>query len=141
MTQLNKHKYCNECGAKIVEYKHSFSAALAYGLHRLYLEGIPINIKHLGLNRNQWDNFQKLRYWGLVEKSINEIGKRIGGCWSITQHGIDFIEGRVPIQKSVWTYRGDSLRFEGNTVFFIDIHDVSYRQRIDYSSEAQPHGV
>jgi hypothetical protein len=132
-------KYCECCGAKIVEYKHGFSKALAVGLYRLYQHGSAINIKELGLTRNQWDNFQKLRYWGLVAKAAREDGTRIGGCWEITQLGIDFIEKGISIKKNVWTYRGETVRFEGDTCFFTDMHDVNYRTRPDYIEDAVPH--
>jgi len=75
---------CSECGAKMVKYLHVFNNALAVGLWRLYKSGKPINIKGLNLTRNQWDNFQKLRYWNLVEKYRDEDGKRLGGVWDIT---------------------------------------------------------
>ena len=135
----NELKFCECCGAKIVEYKHTFSRALAVGLYKLYERSGAINIKELGLTRNQWDNFQKLRYWGLVAKAAREDGTRIGGCWVITQAGIDFIEKGVSIKKQVWTYRGETVRFDGDTCFFTDIHDVTYRTRPDYAEDAVAH--
>ena len=136
---MKEKKSCPHCGAKMVEYKHNFSKALAVGLYRLYKENRPVNIKHLGLTRNQWDNFQKLRYWNLVQKAIDPEGKRIGGCWSITPFGVDFIERGLPIKKHVWTYRGETVRFEGDTCFFHDVHPVEYKQRPEYAEEAVSH--
>jgi hypothetical protein len=136
---MKEKKTCEHCGAKIVEYKHSFSKALAIGLYRLYQENRPVNIKHLGLTRNQWDNFQKLRYWGLVAKAVDDAGKRVGGCWAVTQLGVDFIENGTSIQKFVWTYRGETVRFDGDTCFFNDVHPVEYKQRTDYAQEAVSH--
>lgn len=136
---MKENKTCEHCGAKIVEYKHNFSSALAVGLYRLYQENRAINIKHLGLTRNQWDNFQKLRYWGLVQKAIDETGKRIGGCWSITPLGTAFIEQGIGVSKYVWTYRGETVRFEGDTCFFKDVHPVAYKQREQYAEEAVVH--
>jgi hypothetical protein len=138
---MKNKKFCDHCGAKIVEYKHSFSAALAHGLYELFCVKEPINIKYLGLTRNQWDNFQKLRYWGLVEKAVNEEGRRIAGHWSMTEKGIDFIKGRITIPKSVWTFRGDSVRFEGDSCYFLDVHDTSYQQREDYVNSAVAHQI
>jgi hypothetical protein len=136
---MKANKTCDHCGAKMVEYKHNFSNALAIGLYQLYQEGKPVNIKRLGLTRNQWDNFQKLRYWGLVEKAFGADGKRIGGCWNITLLGVDFIEKGTSIKKYVWTYRGETVRFEGNTCFFKQIHPVEYKQRSEYAQEAVSH--
>ena len=137
---MEKCKYCEACGAKIVEYKHSFSHALAVGLFRIYQHrGHSINIKELELTRNQWDNFQKLRYWNLVSKAYRDDGTRISGAWSITHHGIDFVEGRISIKQNVWTYRGQTMRFDGEDCLFSNAHSPKYKKRLDYSSEAVAH--
>ena len=136
---MKEQKVCEHCKAKMVEYKHSFSKALATGLWRLYQAGGQVNIKDLGLTRNQWDNFQKLRYWGLVAQSYRDGGTRMNGHWQITAAGTAFIEQGTGIQKSVWTYRGDTVRFEGSTVFFKDTHDLEYEQRESYAENAVAH--
>ena len=136
---MKTKKICECCGAKIVEYRHSFSEALAICLYKLYEANAVVNIKELGLTRNQWDNFQKLRYWDLVVKATDENGKRIGGCWAITSSGIAFIEKGTSITKSVWTYRGETVRFEGDTCFFKDKHSIGYTQRETYAEEAVVH--
>jgi hypothetical protein len=130
---------CPHCDAKMVEYKHSFSNALAIGLWRLYLANADVNIKNLQLTRNQWDNFQKLRYWGLVAPAYRTAGTRLNGVWKITDLGKAFVEKATSIQKSVWTYRGQPVRFEGDTVFFLDVHDTAYAKRPDYAASAIPH--
>jgi hypothetical protein len=133
-------KRCPHCEAKMVEYKHSFSKALAIGLSRLHFTGGgPINLKNLGLTRNQWDNFQKLRYWGLVAKANREDGSRANGEWLLTQKGFDFIEKGIGIPKSVWTYRGEPIRFEGDTCFYLDAHEPRYKQKEHYVATATPH--
>lgn len=136
---MRENKYCEHCHAKMVEYKHSFSKALATGLWRLYRAGGVVNIKDLGLTRNQWDNFQKLRYWGLVAPAFRESGVRMNGCWYITPLGLDFVERGAPIQKSVWTYRGNTVRFEGDTCFFNDTHEVEYEKKESYAANAVAH--
>jgi len=136
---VKEQKICEHCHAKMVEYKHTFSKALATGLWRLYLTEGHVNIKDLGLTRNQWDNFQKLRYWGLVAQSYREDGTRMNGYWHITPFGVSFIEQGVGIPKAVWTYRGHTIRFEGSTVFFKDTHDFQYEQRESYAANAVAH--
>ncbi len=138
MTEASK--FCEHCGAKTVEYKHTFSESLAVGLFKLYSAGGgPINLKDLSLTRNQWDNFQKLRYWQLVGQSYRKDGTRMSGYWHITSVGKIFIESGYGVYKSVWTYRGDPVRFEGDTIFFNDIHSPVYMKREDYSNTAVPH--
>ena len=136
---MKEVRICPHCYAKMVEYKHSFSKALAIGLWRLYLAGGPINIRDLVLTRNQWDNFQKLRYWGLAAQTYRPDGTRMNGVWHITDTGRAFIEQGTGISKTVWTYRGSTQRFEGSTVFFRDEHDVAYEQRESYATSAMPH--
>jgi hypothetical protein len=136
---MKNNKHCEHCNAKMVEYKHSFSKALATGLWRLHIANGIVNIKDLGLTRNQWDNFQKLRYWGLVAQSYRDDGTRLNGQWHITKEGADFVEKGTAIKKSVWTYRGKTVRFDGDTCFFRDAHDVTYETRNTYAANAVPH--
>lgn len=133
-------KKCPHCDAKMVEYKHSFSKALAIGLGRLHsANGGPTNLKNLGLTRNQWDNFQKLRYWGLVAKAVREDGTRANGEWVLTDKGVEFIEKGIGIPKSVWTYRGEAVRFEGHTCFYLDDHEPKYKKKPEYAADAVAH--
>ena len=134
-------KLCEHCGAKTVKYKHTFSKALAIGLYKLYQSGATaINLKNLGLTRNQWDNFQKLRYWGLVAQARRPDGTRLNGEWIVTPEGVEFIERGTGIKKSVWTYRGDVTEFEGDMCFFLDVHEAEYKKRTQYAAEAVAHG-
>jgi hypothetical protein len=109
---------CPHCDAKIVKYKHNLTPGLVSGLlvlHRTTRD--PINLKELNLTRNQWDNFQKLRYWGFVAK----VGGQKTGVWQITAAGINFCNGIGAVQKSVWTYRGSVTEYEGKLVTLKDI--------------------
>lgn len=130
-------KVCKECGASMMEHRHTLSKAMAEGLRRIS-EKSPTNLKHLGLTRNQWDNFQKLRYWGLVEKHIRDDGKRIGGAWKITPLGRAFLSGEVIVPKTVWTYRGEFVRHESEGVDIKSLLD-GYKTRPEYAEEAVPH--
>jgi hypothetical protein len=130
----------------MVEYRHSISLPLCQGLLALASSKHtkPVNIKCLGLTRNQWDNFQKLRYWGLVEKGCVD-GKHIAGTWIVTKRGYDFLAGKTKLSKSVWTYRGETVRYEGETVHVDEILDSTefrkYKQREEYAMEALPKEV
>jgi len=116
---------CQHCDAKIVEYKHNLTPGLVSGLIELSKAGGgPINLKELGLTRNQWDNFQKMRYWGLVSK----VGGDRTGVWEITSLGRDFVEGRTSCKKSVWTYRGATVRTDGKDTFITDLNLEPYYQ-------------
>jgi hypothetical protein len=75
----------------------------------------------------------------LVGKATKEDGTRAGGEWVMTQKGFDFIQKGIGIPKSVWTYRGDPVRFEGDTCFYLDDHEPKYKRRTKYAEEALPH--
>ena len=132
-------RICECCGAKVVEYKHSFNQSLANSLYKLYLQHGAANTSKIGLTAIQWANFQKLKYWGLVQKAEKEDRTKIGGVWELTKTGIDFVEKGTSIQKHVWSYRGRAVNQEGNTVFFVDLHEAYMRKRPDYSGDAKPH--
>lgn len=132
-------KLCPHCGASMMEYKHSINVGLIAGLVRLHRHGKPVNLKHLNLTRNQWDNFQKLRYWDLVTPTADPDGSKKGGTWRLTMKGASFVMGKIAVPRSVWTYRGRKLRYEGS---FVKIHDIDegYKYRPDYAAEAQQKG-
>lgn len=138
--KAGQKKVCEHCGASMMEYKHGLSGGLVAGLVRLFRHRKPINLKHLKLTRNQWDNFQKLRYWDLVRKYTppDEAPKGKGGVWTITQRGIDFVRGTLQVPKFVWTYRGEMRRFEGEEIYIWHV-DPQYKTRPEYAEEALPH--
>jgi len=133
-------RFCECCGAKVVEYKHSINQGLVNSLYKLYQAGGgPINLHEIKLLKTEWTNFQKLRYWNLVSKVEREDKSHIGGAWQITRLGRSFIQNGVGIQKSVWTFRGETTKYEGNTIFFNDLHDKEVKKKPDYARESKPH--
>jgi hypothetical protein len=129
---------CPHCGAKMVKYRHGISVPLVTGLRRLlHAGGGPINIKELGLTRNQWDNFQKLRYWGLVVQ-VEVDGQRKKGVWQITPQGQHFLFNEQAIPRRVWTYRGEFQHADGDaTVRITEVVDW-YEKREDYIRSSRP---
>jgi hypothetical protein len=88
------------------------------------------------------DNFQKLRYWGLVEKVHREDGTRVAGVWRVTREGYGFLAGGR-VYRAVWTYRGEfecADDEDGNRVWTVAARDVSpfYEQRPEYAKRARP---
>lgn len=131
-------KTCDECGAKMVEYKHHLNEPLVIALRRLVeAGGGPINLKMLGLTRNQWDNFQKLRYFDLVEQYCLE-GQRKRGIWRVTHVGLTFVTHKVAIPPTAVTYRGERVRYEGVPIFISEVTGL-YRPAADWAFEAVKH--
>jgi hypothetical protein len=109
-------KHCPHCGAAMNEHRHVLSKAIVGALRKLYAKGNATNLRELGLTRNEWDNFQKLRYWGLVYQ-VKIEGRRQNGVWWLTKRGGLFVRGELAVPKRVWTYRGERIRYEGEDVF------------------------
>lgn len=130
---------CEHCGAAIVEYKHGLSRGLLICLNRIARAarpGTPIDLNTLGLNYNQQSNFQKLRYWELVEKADPSSLK--GGEWILTERGAQFIGGDIALPHFAWTFRGEVVRYEGELITVDEIAE-GYKYRPTYAKEAVPH--
>lgn len=99
---------CEHCDAKMIHYRHSLNKGLAKGLIILDKKygGIASLNEMKELNFNQKNNFQKLRYWGLVKKGED--------CrWQITEEGLRFVKGEEIVPKIVITYRNQFEKFDG----------------------------
>jgi hypothetical protein len=132
-------KTCPHCGAKMVEYKHSISKGLARALAKVVRATrgrSRFEISECGLTYSERENIRKLQYWGLITKAPTNSGK--GGEWIITTIGMDFLKGTIKVQKSVWTYRGETIRFEGPHINITEVTD-GWKYRPDYAREAEPH--
>jgi len=125
---------CPTCNARRVEYRHVMNRALVLGLMRLDAVGGTANLADLGLTRNQWDNFQKLRYWDLVQQ-VAVDGVRKKGVWEVTPLGAAFLRGTVTIAHAVFTYRGERTEFSGPMIGVRSLHPESYRKREDYARD------
>jgi hypothetical protein len=132
-------KLCPHCGAAMMEYRHTLNRGLVTALFRLYQAGKGVNLKDLGLTRNQWDNFQKLRYWGLVEK-VFERGKRKSGVWKVTGPGEAFLKCKMSVPRSVWSYRGSFVRWGDPTDLctVVDFFPAFYGRKEEYARRARP---
>lgn len=128
---------CEHCGAKMVEYKHIINKMLVEALWKLKQAGGAANASKIGLTNNQWNNFQKLRYWGLIEK-YKKSGMNIKGWWSITIKGRMFLDRIHSISEHVVTYRGEPVREEGREVKADDYLDSKYWDKDDYVENSSP---
>jgi len=131
--------FCETCGAKVVEYRHRFNRSLAKCLGELYLADGEAHLNDLSLTFSEKNNFQKLRYWFVVEMVPNEDGRFHSGVWRLTPRGRDFVEGRTDVPEAVWTYRAQPVRYEGRAVSFVSAHDRGVDRAEDYWASAIPH--
>jgi len=130
---------CETCGAKVVEYKHGLSIGLVRVLY-VMASGAPpgsvVSMSDLKLTYSQRCNAQKLRYWYLIEKVHDQDSK--GGDWRVTNRGFEFLRGAISVPKDVWTFRGDTVRYEGRSRYIEQVTD-GWKWRPDYAREAIPH--
>ena len=134
----NNFEYCECCGAKLVEYKHSLSKSLLRALVIFMQDsgGAWMQLKDTRLSHNQRCNFPKLRYWGIIDKVTDPDGKGVN--WAITKAGWAFLEGRHAVCKHAWTFRGEWIRGEGEALK-IDEITGGWKYRPEYAAEALPH--
>lgn len=138
---MNQAKKCVTCGANIVEYKHGLSKGLLRAFARFVMKtrgqvGREVEFHDLGLDYNHGSNFQKLRYWALIEKIGDAESK--GGLWALTEQGKIFATGAISLPRFAWSYRGDFVRYEGSKIFIGDVTG-GWRYRPDYAAEAVAH--
>lgn len=106
---------CQTCGAKTVRYTHALNPVLARGLLALHKAGGgPARVVNLPLTRSEMDNFQKLRYFGLVRSPER-------GLWELTGAGREFIAGRRRAPSHVTTYRGSVVERSDDRIW---IHEI-----------------
>lgn len=109
-----KPSKCKCCGASMKIHSHGLSRGLVNTL--IKFRKAVLNRPHYNFNKvhipddvvltkNEYNNFQKLRYFGLVAKVRKADGSREQGYWLLTRNGNAFCKGQKAISKSVQTFR------------------------------------
>ncbi|HPV96745.1 MAG TPA: hypothetical protein PLZ78_02835 [Spirochaetota bacterium] len=126
MKRRDESSVCPTCGRKIAKYTHSLNVGLVRALAVLDRHG-SANIARIGLSHSQIANFNKLRYWGLVEPAAKR------GEWRVTAHGKDFLSGRAQVYSQVVTFHNERDRWEGRVITIRDVLPREFAQRSDYA--------
>jgi len=139
---MKYYQICDCCGAQLTAYAHKLNQPLVTALSKLvaYYETKKeiCNISDLGLSHNQINNFQKLRYFGLV-KLIQK------GGYVPTELGIKFIYGEelapdtaaslgnkvLGMDHEAW----NTTKVRPNWVHVTEIDSLSYKRREEYQAE------
>lgn len=139
---MKYQEQCDSCGHIITAFTHVINAQLVIALRQLYdfytLKKKPCNLqKHLNLTKNQYNNFQKLQYFGLVIRDQ--------GGWVPTMKGEMFLYGEMPILKRVITFGKEVLsethelyRKIGSTNQLLFVHEINkeaWKKRVEYQQE------
>ena len=121
-------KICPHCGASMKEWKHSLTPGLVDILVS-FIEAVKNKKENkihlqvdLNLNKNQYNNFQKLRYFGLVAKVRNDDGSHLAGYWLITRLGGEFLRREKAIPMWIKTFRNSIEEKSEELIFINDIY-------------------
>lgn len=120
MSDPLENKYCDHCGASIRHYRHNLNKGMVAGLVALMKLGGCGGLRQMRLTISQHNNFQKLRYWGLIESIKGTYD------WRITEVGKSFLQGKIRVHKNVITFRGETVSFEGKAIYINEI-DSGYK--------------
>ncbi len=125
-------KICPHCGAAMKEWKHTLTPGLvdvlvlfigaikAKGDNKIHLQ------TDITLDKNQYNNFQKLRYFGLVAKVKNDEGVHLAGYWLITRLGGEFLRREKAIPRWIKTFRNTIEEKSEELIFINDIYNRDF---------------
>jgi len=120
-------RICPCCGREIVSYKHLLNSVLVSGLEALAEAGGEASISELHLQTTVYNNFQKLRYFGLVEKVPKT---RI---YKITDLGRAFLNSAAPAPGFVVTEDANVI-FRGPAVWLEQVRGEIIETREDWEA-------
>lgn len=132
---------CPSCKRKAVEHRHSLTKVLVNGIYDFATQykskaRVAIQLSSLGWTRTRWQNFTKLKYWGLIEQPEPK-----SGFWVLTEKGMLFVCGLTKIPKAVWTWDDEVVEYEGEPLTLAEMWEgmPEYMNRLEFSSVARPH--
>jgi hypothetical protein len=85
------------------------------------------------LTKNEYNNFQKLRFHGLVAKIHDK-----SGYWLITRRGGQFLRGEITVPWKVETFRNRVIGHSPEQVHIKDLRGKLPEFEKDFSYEYQP---
>jgi len=115
---MKKKEFCPHCGQSIMKHEHTFSMSLAKMIllvSEKFEASEPFHLqKDFFLTKNQYNNFQKLKYWGLISKAYKN-GKREGGYWVLTDQVGYLLRGGA-LARSVITFNNTTIGWSPETI-------------------------
>jgi len=118
----NKKQCCETCGQTIAPRKESVGKGIIRSLYKMakYIKKTGINNVHpekdLELTTSEYNNFQKLRYHGLVAK-----GKSDAGYWLITHKGYGFLNNQLGTAKYVEVFNNRIVGYSDDILLMHEI--------------------
>lgn len=125
---MREVQICPCCGRKIVKYKHKLNFVLIRGLAALKNAGGTATLKELKLDVSANNNFQKLKYFGLVEKLDGST------IYQLTEAGELFLLGKSRAPEEVYTVDGNVVEI-GESISINEVEvPVQYREEWEYQA-------
>lgn len=131
-------QYCEHCGASMKPNKHRLTGSMVQMLGEVYGQVCRSNSYIFEPSKDfrwppiKYNNFQKLRYFGLIAKTDTK------GQWILTSLGASFIKGRAKVIEGRITFRN---KLQGSYGEMVDVTEVwkscPYVERYDYSNAEQ----
>ena len=117
--------FCKCCGQWSKLNAYTFNKTMAKNLLWMRLRGgdwidmpatAPVDVK--GTNQ-----FQTCKHWGLIEAQPNRTDptRKSKGIWRITPTGMDFVDDRISIPKTVYVYNREVHGFSDDRTAFSDV--------------------
>ena len=117
---------CPNCGASMKEWEHRLTPGPSETLIKFarQVKSTRKNDVHvrqdIGLTASEYNNFQKLRYFGLVAKVRDDEDNHVSGHWLLTRRGGSFLRGAEGVHKSVRTFRNRITKRNEELVYIWD---------------------
>lgn len=114
---------CHACKVVSWEYPHRMSRGLVKvleALARLRIDKGQILVQRKQLrwmSHAEYNSLHQLAYWNLAQP----VSTKRTGTWRITDEGLDFIQGKMPILKTAWTLNREILKHEGPEIYAEDV--------------------
>lgn len=133
-------QFCPHCGQAISAHKHGLSANMIRIMRKaayadFVMGGGEFHLQQdLNLTKNEYANFQKLKYWGLVFKGSKS------GYWRISSHGKGFLANEIRMPKWVRTFNNRVVEQSDRLISVVDcgFTALRYKRREDYARDAVP---
>lgn len=113
---------CAHCGAKLDGRWEKLTPGIVRNLVKLWVRVVDTgqNSVHLQrdleLDKNEYNNFQKLRYFALIAKD-----RKLRGHWLVTRRGAEFIHGKARVHQKVLIFRNHIKERSTETVGIFDV--------------------
>lgn len=116
---------CPNCGASMKSYWFKITPGLVKALVKMAdrIRGTGVNRVHkkeLPFGHSEYGNFQKLRFFGLIDK-YRENGVWRRGDWCLTLNTVPFLNGMYRVPDKIRVFRNEIIEKSPNMV---TIHEI-----------------